>query len=213
MGRERIAASSRINQPLIKPARRAALTVSRPELLVDGSDQKFRSLVHNLFGFLARHSSVREGHAALIGLAGIEYTMLISIGHLSANGDVSVKDVADHLHLSGAFPPVITTKWLQKGWIEKAGHPVDKRRLCLSVTARGREMLERLAPVQRQVNDVEFGCLNAKEFTLLVDMVERLVKSSEQAMALQRYLSESSARPNITKLDVPPRSARKRGAP
>jgi hypothetical protein len=74
-------------------------------------------------------------------------------------------------------------------------------------------MLERLAPIQRQVNDVQFGCLTAKEFALLVDMIERLVKSSEQAMALQRYLSESSAKPNITKLDVPPRSARKRGAP
>ncbi len=96
--------------------------------------------------------------------------------------------------------------------IEKAGHPVDKRRLCLSVTARGREMLERLAPIQRQVNDVEFGCLSAREFASLVDMVERLVTSSEQAMALQRYLSESSAKPNITKLDVPQKPARKKGS-
>ncbi len=213
MGRERLAASSKIKPPPIKTTRPAAPTISRPELLVDGSDQQFRRLVHNLFGFLARHSSVREGHGALIGLAGIEYTMLISIGHLSANGNVSVKDVADHLHLSGAFTTVITNKLLQKGLIEKAGHPVDKRRLCLSITARGRDMLEGLAPVQRQVNDVEFACLNAKEFALLVDMVERLVKSSEQAMALQRYLSESSARPNITKLDAPSKPARKRGAP
>jgi MarR family transcriptional regulator, organic hydroperoxide resistance regulator len=212
MARERLAASSKIKSPPPKPARPAALTVSRQELLIDDSDQKFRGLVHNLFGFLARHSSVREGHAALIGLAGIEYTMLISIGHLSADGNVSVKDVADHLHLSGAFTTVITNKLLQKGLIEKAGHPVDKRRLCLSVTARGREMLERLAPIQRQVNDVEFGCLNAREFASLVDMVERLVTSSEQAMALQRYLSESSAKPNITRLDVPQKPARKRGS-
>src|SRR3984885_15573560 len=112
MGRERLAASSKPS--LIKPARPTALTVSRPELLVDGSDQQFRRLVHNLFGFLARHSSVREGHGALIGLAGIEYTMLISIGHLSAAGNVSVKDVADTLHLSGAFTPALTTKPLHK---------------------------------------------------------------------------------------------------
>jgi MarR family transcriptional regulator, organic hydroperoxide resistance regulator len=213
MARERLAASSKAKPPLLKPARQAALTISRPELLVDGSDQQFRRLVHNLFGFLARHSSVREGHGALIGLAGIEYTMLISIGHLSADGNVSVKDVADHLHLSGAFTTVITNKLLQKGLIEKAGHPVDKRRLCLSITARGRDLLERLAPIQRQVNDVQFGCLTAKEFASLVDMIERLVTSSEQAMALQRYLSESSEKPNIARLDVPPRSARKRRSP
>jgi hypothetical protein len=48
------------------------LTISRPEMLVDGSDQQFRRLVHSLFGFFARHQSIREGHAAVIGLAGIE---------------------------------------------------------------------------------------------------------------------------------------------
>jgi hypothetical protein len=84
--------------------------------------------------------------------------------------------------------------------------------LCLTVTARGRDLLERLAPIQRQVNDVQFGCLSAKEFTSLVDMIERLVTSSEQAMALQRYLSESSAKPNIARLDVPPKSGRKKGS-
>src|SRR5258708_13264669 len=86
--------------------------------------------------------------------------MLISIGHLSAEGNVSVKDIADHLHLSGAFPTVITNKLLQKGLIEKAGHPVAKRRLCLTVTARGRELLQRLAPAPRAGHNVHFACLS-----------------------------------------------------
>ncbi len=197
MERKRNVASTSVKPAALKAPRRAALTIGRPELLVEGSDQKFRGLVHNLFGFLGRHSAIREGHGAVIGLAGIEYTMLISIGHLAAEGDVSVKDVADHLHLSGAFTTVITNKLLNKGLIEKAGHPVDRRRLCLTVTARGRDMLDRLAPIQTQVNDVEFGCLTAREFALLADIVERLVKSSKQAMALQRYLSDLNAKPSI----------------
>src|SRR5260370_23348153 len=172
-----------MKQAALKSTRQAALTISRPELLVDGSDQQFRRLVHNLFGFLARHSAVREGHGAVIGLVGIEYTMLISIGHLSAEGNVSVKDIADHLHLSGAFTTVITNKLLQKGLIEKAGHPVDKRRLCLSVTARGRDMLERLAPISRPGNDVPFRWLSPQGFSLLGDMIAPLVTSNRQARA------------------------------
>ena len=35
--------------------------------------------------------------------------------------------------------------------------------------------LERLAPVQRQVNDVEFGCLSHEEFALLTGIVDRLI--------------------------------------
>ena len=79
------------------------LTTSRPELLRGGSDREFRHLVHGLFGFAAHHERIRSGHAKVIGLAGIEYTVLIAIAHLSQDGDVNVKTVADHLYLSGAF--------------------------------------------------------------------------------------------------------------
>jgi hypothetical protein len=35
--------------------KKAPLTISRPEMVVSGSDRHFRRLVHSLFGFLARH--------------------------------------------------------------------------------------------------------------------------------------------------------------
>jgi|tagenome__1003787_1003787.scaffolds.fasta_scaffold17763765_2 hypothetical protein len=41
-----------------------------------------------------------------------------------------------------------------------------------------------------QVNDVQFGALSRKEFELLSNVVERLVKSSDGAVALQNYLTE-----------------------
>src|SRR5438034_1002329 len=88
------------------------LTTSRAELLVGGRDKEFRHLVHSLFGFASHHERVRSGHAKLIGLAGIEYTVLISIAHLSQDGDVNVKTVADHLYLSGAFITAITGRLL-----------------------------------------------------------------------------------------------------
>jgi MarR family transcriptional regulator, organic hydroperoxide resistance regulator len=184
-------------------AQRAALTTSRPELLVNGSDQQFRRLVHSLFGFLARHQTVREGHAAVIGLPGIEYTTLIAIRHLAAQGDVHVKTVADHLHLSGAFVTTVTNKLESKGLIEKAAHQSDRRRLSLTVTSRGGELLERLAPRQMQVNDVQFGCLSAREFQLLLDVVQRLIESSDRAIALQRYLAETTVQP----IAPPPRKS------
>jgi DNA-binding MarR family transcriptional regulator len=177
-----------------RPAPRAALTVSRPELLVDGSDAQFRRLVHSLFGFLVRHQTLREGHAAVIGLAGIEYTTLISIRHLSAQGDVHVRAVADHLHLSGAFVTTVTNKLETKGLITKTSHTGDRRRISLVVTPYGAELLERLAPTQAQVNDVQFGCLGTREFHQLLDMVQRLVDSSDRAIALQRYLADTNVK-------------------
>src|SRR5258708_26079686 len=95
------------------------LTTSRPELLSHGRDRQFRHLVHALFGFAAHHERIRSGHARVIGLAGIEYTVLISIAHLSQDGDVNVKTVAEHLYFSGAFITAVVKRLLKLGLIDK----------------------------------------------------------------------------------------------
>lgn len=164
------------------------LTVSRPELLINGGDKEFRELVHNLFGFLALHERIRAGHAKVIGLAGIEYTVLISIAHLASEGDVNIKTVADHLHLSGAFITSTTRRLLQLGLVHKTTDPLDRRRVTLAVSDKGRAALERLAPTQRRINDAEFACLSREEFRFLHELVKRLIESGDRAVALQTYL-------------------------
>jgi DNA-binding MarR family transcriptional regulator len=193
-----------------KAPAKSALTISRPEMLVNGSDQHFRRLVHNLFGFQARHLAIREGHAASMGLVGIEYTVLVSIRQLAATTDVHVRAVADHLFLSGAFVTTITNKLMLKGLIEKAPHAVDRRRLSLTLTARGSELLERLAPTQAKINDVMFDGLSNREFQQFLGMVERLFDSSDRAVALQRYLAEVNVKPVPLRTTTTP--ARKRKA-
>ena len=174
-------------------ARRPSLTVSRPELLIDGSDRRFRHLVHDLFSFLACHEEIRSGHAKSIGLAGIEYTVLISIAHLAQDGDVGVIDVAQHLHVSGAFVTTVCQRLQTLGLIDKAVDPKDRRRVSLSVSAEGRERLAALAPIQRQVNDAEFASLTREDFLALSRIVEQLIECGERAVALQRYLHTASA--------------------
>jgi DNA-binding MarR family transcriptional regulator len=181
--RARLAAkSTRVSQSIIP------LTTSRPELLQEGRDRQFRHLVHALFGFAAHHERIRSGHGKAIGLAGIEYTVLISIAHLAVDGDVNVKTVADHLYLSGAFITAVTQRLLKLGMIHKKIDAADRRRVTLTISNKGRAALERLAPIQRQVNDLEFGCLSHEEFALLTGIVDRLIDSGAKAVALQTYL-------------------------
>lgn len=173
------------------------LTVSRPELLVNGSDVEFRKLVHNLFGFFALHERIRAGHGKTMGIAGVEYTVLIAILHLSAEGEVNVKTVADHLHLSGAFITTTTRKLLQLGLIHKTMDTVDRRRVTLTVSGKGRAALEKLAPMQRRINDVEFGCLTREEFRALNSLLERMIECGDRAVALQTYLHSGNTRADL----------------
>jgi DNA-binding MarR family transcriptional regulator len=172
----------------------APLTISRPELLINGSDRHFRRLVHGLFGFLARHEAVRAGHAARIGLVGIEYTVLISIRHLAVEEtDVSVNRVAEHLFLSGAFVTTVTNKLVKRGLIHKLPDPNDRRRVRLEVAEKGNALLAELAPVQRQVNDVQFAALSRAEFLQLLDVTERLIDCGDRAIRLQSYFGVQPA--------------------
>jgi DNA-binding MarR family transcriptional regulator len=195
-GKGKAAAAPKGGAPIKASRASAPLTVSRPELLVQGSDRAFRSLVHGLFGFFARHEAIRSGHGARIGLVGIEYTVLISIGHLTVHeGDVSVNRIAEHLYLSGAFVTTVTNKLLQRGLIHKTPDPNDRRRVRLEISEKGWARLAELAPVQRQVNDVQFDCLSASEFKQLSDMMERLIDSSNRALRLQAYFADGTGGP------------------
>ena len=165
------------------------MTVTRPELLNDDSDRDFRKLVHNIFAFMARHEAIRDGHAQQIGLAGVEYTILISIGHLALDGAVNVKTVADHLHMSGAFITTVTSKLQALGLVEKSKDSVDRRRISLVTTEKGKSLLRKLAPYQREINDVEFASLSREDFEILSRIVKNLIVSGDEAVALQRYKS------------------------
>ena len=170
--------------------RSAPLTVTRPELLVDGSDDQFRRLVHGLLAFLAVHSSVRDGYASWIGLSGPEYTIMLCIRHLAADGPVNIRTVADHLRLSGSFVTIETNKLEQAGLLEKGRQKADRRMVALCLTAKGNALLDGISNVRRQVNNVQFGDLTKEEFRALVPLVDRLIASGERALSLLAFLRE-----------------------
>ena len=142
------------------------------------------------FPFPLSTQAIHERLGANIGLPGIQYSILISIGHLKADGPVGIKTVAEHLHFNPSFITVETGKLVKRGLVHKERDSTDRRRVSLGVTAAGRALLEKLAPVQRRVNDVEFECIGPGQLKDLLRLVEELVASSERAVALQNYLSQ-----------------------
>ena len=172
---------------------RPPLTVSRPDLLIDGEDGEFRQLVHRLLAFSARLETCRSGFGALLDLTGVQYTTLISIAHLEGDDGVGVKTVADHLGLSGSFLTIVSGQLVKRGLVEKSTNPQDRRRVHLRVTEQGRDLLEGLAPIQRDVNDLLFQPLDAKRFKALNEIFTDLIKAADEATALIGYYSQSGA--------------------
>ncbi|MEM7568638.1 MAG: MarR family winged helix-turn-helix transcriptional regulator [Pseudomonadota bacterium] len=167
----------------------APLTVTRPELLVNGDDAAFRELVHAALAFSARLTAVRDGYAEFIGLPGPQYTILVSVQHLEDDGRVSVKRIADHLRLSGTFVTTETNKLVRKGLVLKEKDPNDGRRVSLVMTDKGDALLRRLSQVQQEVNDAHFGALSKAEFQQLRKIMPELVDSTDVALSLLSHLT------------------------
>jgi DNA-binding MarR family transcriptional regulator len=186
----------------VKPAgapRARALTVSKPELLVDGADREFRQLVHDTLAFAARIQEIRARLGRCIGLSGTQYTVLISIAHLERReGGVGVNLIADHLHLSGAFVTIEVNKLVAGGLVRKRTNPGDRRRVLLNTTPKAISLLNKLATVQRPVNDTLFDCLTVEDFKRLRGIVAGLVDCGDRALGLIDYLAADRARPPTT---------------
>jgi len=165
-------------------------TVSKPELVVDGSDAAFRSFIHDFLAFSAMINDIRSGFGEYIGLTGIQYTTLMSIKHLQGRTGVGVNAVADHLHLSGAFITTEVAKLVNLGLITKRVNAKDKRRVLLTISPAGRKLLAELVDVQAPVNDALFDTLSAAEFVQLKEIMARLVPCAARALSLLAYLRQ-----------------------
>jgi len=181
----------------VKGKTSAHLTVTRPELLIDGDDDGFRKLVHDSLAFAARLVAVRDGYGSVMGITGPQYTILISVAHLSKAGNVSVSSVAEHLHLSGSFVTNEIGKLIRLGLVEKTQDKSDRRRVLLTVSDKGWEKFRELAAIQSPVNDVHFGCLSRQDFTALRRIMSELVDCTDQALMLLRYMT-TEPRPSRT---------------
>jgi MarR family transcriptional regulator, organic hydroperoxide resistance regulator len=173
--------------------RSGPLTVSRRELLAGDSDETFRHFIHGLLAFAERVFAVRAGFGELVGLSGIQYTVLVSIAHLQNRSSVSVGHIAAHLHLSGAFITTVTNQLEALDLIRKAKDGSDRRRAVLLLTSKGQQRLEQLAPVQQQVNDVLFAPLTRDQFRKLAAMMDQWVDAGDRAVGVLTYLKQSQA--------------------
>jgi DNA-binding MarR family transcriptional regulator len=158
-------------------------TVSRPQLMVEGSDQAFRQFVHDALAFSARLQAVRGQLGALIGLSGTQYTVLIAVAHLSGSDrKIGVNQVAEHLHFSGAFVTIEINKLVASGLVDKDIDEEDRRRVVLAVTPKARALLNELAAVQRPINDMLFRGLSAKDFQKLRKLMSGMVDAADDAV-------------------------------
>lgn len=165
----------------------ALVTVSRQELLTDGTDVDFRTLVHQILSFARCVATVRDGFGALVGITGVQYEIMMWVSRLEGSEGVTVGDISLAMRQSGAFTTIETGKLVEKGLLDKSPDLKDRRRVRLRCTPKWRESLRTLAPNQQRINDLMFGSLDADDFKELTRLMHDLVANADRAAHLMEF--------------------------
>jgi MarR family transcriptional regulator, organic hydroperoxide resistance regulator len=189
------------------------LTASKPELLDGDDDRTLRALLHDYFAFAHCLEVSRAKFAKFVGLSATQYMILIAIAHAPADEPLGIGQIADKLHLSGAFVTIEVNKLVADRLVDKSGHPSDGRRVQLAVTTKGLDRLTRLAAFQRPVNDALFGMLSRDEFRQLAHLLSRVADNGGNAVKLAAHIEATIAlRRHAPRQLEPRRKARRQRA-
>lgn len=158
------------------------LTVTKPELLIDGSDQEFRNLVDDLVEFSARLQSIREKLAARMGVSAPQYRVIMTLAR-SETPELAAKGLAQQLGVSMPFITIEAGKLVRLGLIARRRNPADARSVLFALTIAGRDRVRKAAPVVRDANDRLFESLSRSDMLKLARTARALIDGSEQALA------------------------------
>ncbi len=73
--------------------------MSRPAVLIEGSDHEFRRLIHRMILNEARLVEIRKSIAKKVGVSGAQYTMLMAVLRLQGETGIAIGALADFLEV------------------------------------------------------------------------------------------------------------------
>ena len=160
-------------------------TVTRPELLIDGTDVDFRIFAHAFIVFSRRFESVRAHGAALVGVTPPQYEIL---SHLrEARRGLTITEIAQQLHCSCPFVTTEAGKLHRAGFVLRNRDPLDARCVRLTLTPMCETRFREIAPVHQRLNDTLFASLTSRQFQILREVFPKLVDDGDRATALAEF--------------------------
>ena len=176
----------RFKRPVPAPDQAAAkalpLSVTRPEILIDGSDREFRRLIHRMLIGQVRLAMVRECIAGRIGVSGTQYTMLMSVLHLQGTVGVSITALAEYLEVTGPHVTGIVGKLVAGGFVRKAVNPKDRRGVLVKLTPAGRKKLLQAFAFISAVNDRLFEGVGREEYRAVASFNAKFIRNTQATL-------------------------------
>ncbi len=140
------------------------LTITRPELMVDGNDRQLRRLLYDITALAARIEQMRAEFAKRLEVSKPQYNILLHLAQHQGDTGRTVAQVAEALRVTGAHVTKETRLLIDQGLLVKHPNPEDGRSVLLMISPEAGRRITELSKVLRRVNDNLFATLAAEAF-------------------------------------------------
>jgi DNA-binding MarR family transcriptional regulator len=153
------------------------------DYLERGSDEWFREAIYTTVRALRCLLTCRDAFGRELNLTASQFAVLIGVAYRQGSKGVSIRDLAHHIATAQTHVTTEVGRLIGKGYLQKRPDPSDRRAVLVSLSAKGRREVDRVAPLVRQVNDLLFAGIDVSAVRTTSQVMGRVADNAEHAIA------------------------------
>jgi DNA-binding MarR family transcriptional regulator len=147
-------------------------------------DATLREFVADLYAAMAMMRLLRHEIASALSLTTAEYSVLLAVWYLERKRDMTLRAIADHLHVAAAYVTSEVAKLVDKGLLTKKPDAVDRRAVGVGLTKNARDLLQHLAPMLRDINSPLFAGLYYRDLATVHRFLRSIIEHGYDAIRI-----------------------------
>lgn len=170
-----------------------------PASEIPPGDTRLREFVADFYAAISMMRLLRQEIASTLSLTSAEYSVLLAVWYLAREKDVTVRAIADHLHVAAAYVTSEVSRLVARGFLTKRRDKFDRRAVGIGLTKAARDLLSRLEQVLRDINRPLFSGLSVQDLAAVHRFLRAVIENGPDAIRIAQGV------------DMSPRSQRKGG--
>jgi DNA-binding MarR family transcriptional regulator len=147
-------------------------------------DRVLREFISDFSAANALMRRLRASLARNLGLSAAGHSVLLGLWYCEHRGETTVRDLADHLHVAAAHVTAEIGRLMKQGLVNKVPSRRDKRAVSVRLSKEGRELLDKLAPILKEVNTPLFAGVHYSDMIIVHRFLKRIVSQAPEAIQI-----------------------------
>ena len=157
-------------------------------------DTRLREFVADFYAAISMMRILRQEIASTLSLTSAEYSVLLAVWYLERKKEITVRAIADHLHVAAAYVTSEVSRLVAKGLLTKTRDKLDRRAVSVGLTKRARDLLGRLERILGDINRPLFSGLSFRDLASVHRFLRAIIENGPDAISVAHRF-ESSLRP------------------